>query len=1263
MADHPVMISAQHPLARRPPLPPLGSRLAARSSQLLVLLLGSPLFALGSRLAARSSQLLLLLGLWLAACSVQLAHAYPMPPEFYKLSDELTSWHIPWAKPYAGGTIKALVIAPRGTQRETLELAQRLNLDYTYVLTLTTKEAGWTAKSGSYAPADGISNEEVLHDLRGKLQADYDLLIIGHLQWSMFPNDILYSILKKVHDGTGLVYTYSAFGRTDKVNRMLAKGPGSDPEKFVTTGIPFAALPVLGAMGADKVVQLRQFKRGRIAALDYGPKRPRFQFLTPYPPDDVEAYTDLHYEHYMSLVIKSALWAARRTPPLFFRSWGTDGATFQRDAVAGATLAATVFGKAVPGRIDAEMTVRKADGAVVLKQSQQFAMDAAEKSLTFKLTTLPRGRYFADLVLRRGERSVNWATTFFDVESAVHIASVTTSRAWYRPGQKVRATVKLSAPAKEGMQLIAAMEDSLGRVIAGAAMPLNAGDTSAGCAPPIENPLTITAKLCVALVDAKGLVHEHKQGFSIVRRKWDDFLFCVWTAGSHFNERVRRLMFKQITQAGVDTFTNSSRNAIAARRSAELGFWNIPYMTRYSYSGSDNVRKPCLTDPKFLDKHLAGLEEVARAQRPFDPQAYTLGDECFLARGGVDVCFSPTCKAEFRTWLRTEYPSVAALNASWGTTLKSFDEAEPITLADAKKAGQIPRWVDHRRFMEFVYARMMDRAKEAIRRADPTARVGFDGPFGTSSRSGNDWWRLMEVFDLCNIYFHEPDEWEHVRSFARPGTLLGLWYGGYGGQQNEDYSRFFPWRAVLNGYNSVWWYAVYHGLSACPMDAVTPSMTQYPYFAASVEEVREIKAGVGKALMNATRLDDGIAVHYSQPSIHASTAYPGLGVLYSTQRQWYALLEDMGFQYTCYAYAQIERQGIDPARFRVLVLPYSQAVSPKEAQAIATYVRAGGTVIADVRPAIADQHGRRHTPGLLDTLFGITRADGKLDLKRGVDGTLTKAVGQAPAGAVFKNLVVDPNIALAGAQALARAGDVPLLIVNQVGKGRAILLNFSVAFTTPARDEARADGQWKLFKGILAMADVRPRVSLRTAAGGLRKSESVFFRDGAIEYLGFLKYRCTTTEPPQDAEVRLDAPAHTYDCRTGAYLGKVARFAATFQIQRGKLYARLPYAVDAVAVKPAKAKALGGEVVRVQLGLVAKGGAKPGRHWFRVEVFGPDKAERRHYAQNVAVVEGRGEAVIPLALNDASGVWRITARDVASGVRAEAAFTVQSAGR
>ena len=95
--------------------------------------------------------------------------AYDMPAEFYKLSEDVVSWHIPWAKPYAGGVIKALVIAPRGAQRETLELAQRLSMDYTYVLTLTPTEASLSEGEDPFANASFSADAESWDEmLRGE---------------------------------------------------------------------------------------------------------------------------------------------------------------------------------------------------------------------------------------------------------------------------------------------------------------------------------------------------------------------------------------------------------------------------------------------------------------------------------------------------------------------------------------------------------------------------------------------------------------------------------------------------------------------------------------------------------------------------------------------------------------------------------------------------------------------------------------------------------------------------------------------------------------------------------------------------------------------------------------------------------------------------------------------------------------------------------------------------------------------------------------
>jgi len=1007
-------------------------------------------------------------------------------------------------------------------------------------------------------------------------------------------------------------------------------------------------------------VSLRQFKQGRIAALDYGKKMPRFQYLTPAVPDDVEWYTDLHYEYYMSLVVKAVLCVAKREPGVFIKSWGQDGAEWKRSDLPGTALKAVLSGWSAPSELTALLTVRTTGGTPALTREARVTASESAKELSFPLGVLPCGRYFADLTLLRGKESVNWATTYFDVVNLVRIDSVQTDRKSYETGQAIQVTIQLTAPATKAQRLMATLKDSLNRDLARATATLEARRKTAVCSLPVAHPLAIAATVAVELQEGKEVVDASSATVGLVRRKWDDFLFCVWTAGANFNERPRRLMFDQLVDAGVDTFTNSGRDEVSVRRTAQAGFWSIPYMTRYSYEGKELIRNPCLTSPKFLEDHLKGLADVAAVQKPFDPQGYTLGDECFLARGGNDVCFSPTCTSDLREWLRKEYPNADALNASWGTKLKSIDEATPITLDEAKKFGQIPRWVDHRRHMEFVYARMMQRAREAIRQVDPTARVGFDGPFTTDSVSGNDWWQLMQAFDLCNIYFHEPDQWEQVRSFAKPGDLLGLWYGGYTGQQNEDYARFFPWRALLNGYNSVWWYAVFHGLAVCPMDAMTPSMTQYPYFAASAEEVQEIKSGVGKALMHSTRQDDGTAVHYSQSSVHASTAYAGLGLLTQTQRQWFNLLEDAGFQYTCRSYAQLEKEGLDPSRWRVLILPYSQAISSAEAKAIDTFVRAGGMLIADVRPGIADQHGKLRQPGMLDDLFGVERMEGKIALNMKAEVKLTAAVGETPTGTVVSGIAVDPNITLRGGKALAQSGDTPLLIVNRVGKGRAVLLNFSINSYNSVRSSVTVETYRSLVRGLLSMAGVTPQVQVQVLEDGkgLRQCEVARFKDGLTEYVGFLKYRENPTEPIHEAEIRWPNAAHTYDARTGKYYGKADRVLASFQPDRGKLFTRLPYAVSAVRVKTQSASIRVGSDVVVQVALATSGG-RPGRHWAHVSVIGPDNKERRHYAQNIAVVDGKGEAVIPVAMNDAPGTWKVQARDVASGVIGTAELRVK----
>ena len=56
--------------------------------------------------------------------------------------------------------------------------------------------------------------------------------------------------------------------------------------------------------------------------------------------------------------------------------------------------------------------------------------------------------------------------------------------------------------------------------------------------------------------------------------------------------------------------------------------------------------------------------------------------------------------------------------------------------------------------------------------------------------------------------------------------------------------------------------------------------------------------------------------------------------------------------------------------FKVLFLPYSQALSRKEAAAIKEFVRNGGLLIADFTPGIMNEHGKFLDDSLLADVFG-----------------------------------------------------------------------------------------------------------------------------------------------------------------------------------------------------------------------------------------------------------------------------------------------------
>jgi hypothetical protein len=99
---------------------------------------------------------------------------------------------------------------------------------------------------------------------------------------------------------------------------------------------------------------------------------------------------------------------------------------------------------------------------------------------------------------------------------------------------------------------------------------------------------------------------------------------------------------------------------------------------------------------------------------------------------------------------------------------------------------------------------------------DPHARVGVDCPMWPFSRSGHDWYTFLKEFEMFAPYGKEGEvvPAEEARSFAKPGQLLGLEYGGYlynafvrrEELTDLEWQHWRIWSGLLRGFTSTWWY-------------------------------------------------------------------------------------------------------------------------------------------------------------------------------------------------------------------------------------------------------------------------------------------------------------------------------------------------------------------------------------------------------------------------------------------------------------------------
>jgi hypothetical protein len=139
----------------------------------------------------------------------------------------------------------------------------------------------------------------------------------------------------------------------------------------------------------------------------------------------------------------------------------------------------------------------------------------------------------------------------------------------------------------------------------------------------------------------------------------------------------------------------------------------------------------------------------------------------------------------------------------------------------------------------------------------------------------------------------------------------------------------------------------------------------------------------------------------------------------------------------------------------------------------------------------------------------------------------------------------------------------------------------------------------------------------------------------------------------QDLEVRLPRAADLVNARTGASLGRGDRVKATLAEGDALLLALNP-APTGMLTLAGPDTARRGSHPRFEVA-----SREGGKRLVRAHVVGPDGAFRPEFARNL-LLDGRPEGfVVPFALDDSAGSYRVRVEDVLSGATEETAVALE----
>ena len=1078
-------------------------------------------------------------------------------------------------------------------------------------------------------------------------------------------------------------------GQLQVVPAAITSGPWKAlAQSFITDNVPFDSFPadylkhykyrlgpgsklLVAGPDGEPIVATKTYGKGRVVALGY-----LNHGLSP----DIDwsflgKQNDHWWEYFYSLLGRSILWASGQEPQIDLLPLRVENSRHgerklavefeNRTAVRQAEISVELVNQWGDGEGSLNTTVRLKRGR------NRIALDLPGAGSA--------GRNDVDVILSAGGKRYAWGSVSFAVPQTDKIISIVTDKKFYTLGDPLHVTVRRqgNGPAKVRIDLL----DNRQRLIGSATETGSQEKEGAIHATlPVGNYTTnigwVRVTLLAGAAGSESVIDQSRTRVDFVSldRRFGAYELILPWYGPPSYEPWTPTLESQFRKIGVTVAANPRNNFKLISEVNSPGFGVYWYRRKAYLEQKDAylrthdtkylIREPDLSSHEWLDKLSATITDSMKEFKPYAPLAYYLADESSLTAYGDPLDFSwsgPTLTA-FRTWLRGQYSSLDALNKEWETKYQSWDDVMPLTTSQAQAKGDYAGWMDHRTFMEQVFARAVRVAADTVTAQDPGGLPSISGTQAPGPSNAVNWYLLDNIVKYLQPY-SEDDQDDLHRSIHGGQIMTGFTsYESFGAELRHQL-----WHRLLAGQIGASLFWQYTALNA------DLSLTQQGRDLSSLtSEFRD--EGLALLLRGAKRENCGIAVHYSLLSVRSHWITDGhiepgevtdgdktsknLERFHQNRTNWLQALRDAGYQYDFLTTEQIDKGNL--ANYKVLVLPDSIALSGPEVAAIREFVLRGGLLIADAQTGLMDGHGRWELHGLLDDVLGVRQENARVESKDPEPITIHPAWSGNEIGLV--TIPAEQDLEITSGHADFRKGSTPYMIQNSFGAGRAVTLNFWLNNYLALRKAGTNGPMLKVLAHYLGGAGVEPVADVRKPGGKrIDCSEIVGYRKGEVRYLVVLpEMGCKDVGP---VNLQLSSARYVYNLREHHLLGNISSVNGTLEEGAPLFLALSPepagrLSISALGANDGDLQVKAGGTAAFRIRLAMPEGHKDFPEAVHVEVRNADGRFLSYYGANLALKDGEARFSIALALNDQPGKWQVIVREPYTHQKSSETFTV-----